>query len=176
MHADGPSRLRGQFGPEYDRTVDAADDKRSAEAELTAREERRSHLEIRPLPMATRERYVEQWQVLQSQFVDDPRGAVSAADTMIQSVMSDRGYPVDDFEQQAADISVDHPRVVEHYREGHRLAHADERNGGSTEGLRQAMRYYRALFEELVEPDAADEPLARDRGSDRVADESSLRS
>ena len=153
-------RLRGQFGPEYDRTVSSAESK----------------LEIRPLTSAARVRYLERWQVLQSQFVDEPRTAVAGADSLIQSVMSDRGYPVDDFEQQAADVSVDHPQVVEHYREGHRLAHADERNGGSTEGLRQAMRHYRALFEELVEP-AADQALARDPGSqDRVADPNSVRS
>jgi hypothetical protein len=168
-------RLRGQFGPEYDRTVSTAESKHAAETELTAREERRSQLEIRPLTSAARERYLERWQVLQSQFVDEPRTAVAGADSLILSVMSDRGYPVDDFEQQAADVSVDHPQVVEHYREGHRLAHADERNGGSTEGLRQAMRHYRALFEELVEP-AEDQPLARDPGSeDRVADPNSVR-
>ncbi len=169
-------RLRGQFGPEYDRTVSTAESKRAAETELTEREERRGQLEIRPLTQAARERYLERWQVLQSQFVDEPRTAVSGAENLLQSVMSDCGYPVDDFEQQAADISVDHPRVVEHYREGHRLAHADERNGGSTEGLRQAMRYFRALFEELVEPDA-DQPLARDSGAeDRVADRNNVRS
>jgi hypothetical protein len=87
--------------------------------------------------------------------VDDPRGAVQQADTLIQSVMRERGYPVDDFEQRAADISVDHPHVVENYREGHRLA------SGDTEEQRQAMVHYRALFDELVE-DTADRPLSRD--------------
>jgi hypothetical protein len=166
-------RLRGQFGPEYDRTIGTADSRRDAEAELVAREERRSQLEIRSLTQAAHDRYVERWQVVQSEFVDDPRAAVSTADTLIQSVMGDCGYPVDDFEQRAADISVDHPLVVENYREGHRLAHAERR---STEDLRQAMQHYRALFDELVEPGAADEPLARDRAADDDAVVDSARS
>src|SRR4051812_18026023 len=91
-------RLQKQFGPEYDRTVGTADDKRVAEAELQAREERRRRLEIRPLSQTARDRYVETWQVVQAQFVDDPRTAVATADSLIQSVMADRGYPVEDFE------------------------------------------------------------------------------
>jgi hypothetical protein len=154
------ARLQQQFGPEYDRTLTTADSKRDAEAELRAREERRQELEIRPLTQAARERYVQTWRNVQAQFVDDPRGAVTGADSLIRSVMAERGYPVDDFDQRAADISVDHPQVVENYREGHRLAHADTDGSDSTEDLRQAMRHYRALFDELVEP-AADEPTAR---------------
>src|SRR5919204_1297278 len=153
--------LQRRFGPEYDRTVGAADKKREAEAELAARAERRDELEIRPLTSAARERYVLEWRHVQTQFVDDPTGAVHAADVLIQSVMKDRGYPMDDFEQRVADVSVDHPHVVENYREGHRLARASATGDGTTEDLRQAMRHYRALFEELVEP-TADEPLARD--------------
>jgi hypothetical protein len=155
-------RLQERFGPEYDRTVDTAESKREAEAELQDREERRSELEIRPLPQAARARYVERWQVVQAEFVDDPAAAVARADDLIQSVMAERGYPVEDFEQRAADVSVDHPHVVENYRNGHRLAQASADGQGSTEDLRQAMRHYRALFEELVEP-AADEPSARER-------------
>jgi hypothetical protein len=154
--------LQGRFGPEYNRTVDTADSRRDAERELAARAERRDELDIRPLPTAARDRYVVQWQTVQARFVDDPSGAVREADNLIQSVMSDRGYPVDDFDQRAADISVDHPRVVENYREGHRLV------GGDTEDLRQAMRHYRALFEELVE-DTADTPMSRDESRDDVA-------
>ena len=115
-------QLQEQFGPEYDRTVGTAESKREAEAELQAREQRRRELEIRPLPSAARYRYLEAWQGVQSQFVDDPSAAVARADELIQSVMSERGYPVEDFEQRAADVSVDHPQVVENYREGHRLA------------------------------------------------------
>lgn len=153
-------RLQQRFGPEYERTLTTADSKRDAEAELQAREERRRRFEVRPLPQAARDRYVQTWQNVQARFVDDPRGAVAAADSLIQSVMAERGYPVDDFDQRAADISVDHPQVVENYREGHRLAQASAGGNDSTEDLRQAMRHYRALFDELVEP-AADEPTAR---------------
>jgi hypothetical protein len=145
-------RLQEQFGPEYDRTLGTADSKREAEAELQAREERRQQLEIRPLSQAARDRYMQTWQSVQAQFVDDPRGAVAGADSLIQSVMAERGYPVDDFDQRAADISVDQPQVVENYRHGHQLAQASADGSDSTEDLRQAMRHYRALFDELVEP------------------------
>lgn len=160
-------RLQGQFGPEYDRTLESSDSKRKAEAELAEREERRRQLDIRPLSHAARSRYVERWQMIQAEFVDNPRGAVTNADSLIQSVMSERGYPVDDFEQRAADVSVDHPEVVENYREGHRLSTAPSDGDGETENLRQAMRHYRALFDDLVEPDA-DQPLARDGVQDDV--------
>jgi cytoskeletal protein RodZ len=163
-------QLQEQFGPEYDRTVGTAESKREAEAELQAREQRRRELEIRPLPSAARYRYLEAWQGVQSQFVDDPSAAVARADELIQSVMSERGYPVEDFEQRAADVSVDHPQVVENYREGHRLAQSSANGSGSTEDLRQAMRRYRALFDELVEP-AADDPTARERQSDQPVEE-----
>jgi hypothetical protein len=158
-------QLRQQFGPEYDRTVDTAQSKRDAEAELQSREERRQQLEVRPLSQAARDRYLQSWQSVQAQFVDDPRAAVASADSLIQSVMAERGYPVEDFEQRAADISVDHPLVVENYRQGHRLASASA-NGSSdsTEDLRQAMRHYRALFDELAEP-AANQPIAREQRS-----------
>src|SRR5262245_9787649 len=155
--------LQSRFGPEYERTLDTADSRRDAERDLAARADRRDELDIRPLPAAARDRYVAQWQQVQVRFVDDPDGAVRDADTLIQSVMRDRGYPMEDFDQRAADISVDHPRVVENYREGHRLV------GGDTEDLRQAMRHYRVLFDELVE-DTADTPLSRDdaRTGERV--------
>ena len=157
-------QLQSQFGPEYDRTIESADSRRKAESELAARQERREQLDIRPLSSAARERYAQQWQVVQSQFVDNPGAAVASADQLIQSVMSDRGYPVDDFDSRAADVSVDHPHVVENYREGHRLAQQDANGKGSTEDLRQAMRHYRALFDELVEPDGdADRPTTRGR-------------
>ena len=157
-------RLQDRFGPEYDRTLDSAESRRQAEAELQAREERRQRLDIRPLAQSARSRYVEMWQVTQAQFVDDPRSAVASADSLIRSVMADRGYPVEDFEQRAADVSVDHPQVVENYREGHRLARASAGGDDSTENLRQAMKHHRALFDELVEPDA-DEPTAAERAS-----------
>ena len=158
-------RLRGRFGPEYERTVDSSESKRQAEEELASREARREQLEIRPISAAARARYLEDWQAVQAQFVDDPAGAVARADSLIQAVMADRGYPVDDFEQRAADISVDHPDVVENYREGHRLYQQSSAGNGSTEELRQAMRHYRALFDELVQPTAADAGAATDESA-----------
>ena len=146
------SHLRDRFGPEYDRVAGSTGSKRDAESELEEREERRDQLELEPLPEASRDRYREWWRTVQAQFVDDPRNAIRAADELIQSVMAERGYPVEDFEQRAADLSVDHPDLVQHYREGHHLAETSRDNGASTEDLRQAMVHYRALFEELVEP------------------------
>lgn len=159
--------LQQRFGPEYDRTVDRADSTREAEAELAARAKRRDELDIRPLTTAARDRYLDEWQRVQARFVDDPDGAVRDADMLIGVVMRERGYPVDDFEQRAADVSVDHPRVVENYREGHRLAATAAAGDGGTEDLRQAMVHDRALFEELVE-DTTDAPLARDTARDGV--------
>lgn len=143
--------LRGEFGPEYERTVSSADSRRQAEAELSARKERRNAFDLRPLSPDERARYSDEWQAVQAQFVDDPTGAVIRADSLIQSVMVDRGYPMEDFDQRAADVSVDHPRVVENYREGHRLYVKTTAGEGTTEDLRQAMRAYRRLFDELVE-------------------------
>lgn len=156
--------LQGRFGEEYDRTVDGVGSKRDAEAELAARAERRDSFDIRPLAPGARERYATEWERIQARFVDDPGGAVHEADGLIQSVMADRGYPVDDFDQRAADLSVDHPQVVENYREGHRLARAAELGNGTTEDLRQAMQAYRALFDELL-GETADTPLSRDDAS-----------
>jgi hypothetical protein len=161
--------LQGRFGPEYDRALDSADSRRQAEADLKARAERRDELDIRPLAPGARERYSVEWQRVQARFVDDPDGAVRESDMLIQQVMSDRGYPMDDFDQRAADISVDHPDVVQNYREGHRLTRAAATGDGTTEDLRQAMVHYRALFEELLE-EGSDAPLDRDRarGDDSV--------
>ena len=133
-------------------------------AELQARAERRKQLEIRPLPRAAGDRYLQSWRGVQAQFVDEPRRAVEGAGSLIRSVMLERGYPVADFDQRAAEISVDHPQVVENYRRAHRLAHASAGGKDRTEDLRQAMHHYRALFDELVDP-AADEPTTRDRSS-----------
>ena len=155
-------QLQGQFGPEYERTLEAAESKKDAEAELAARRDRREQLEIHPLSSASRERYTSQWHNVQAQFVDNPGAAVASADHLIQTVMSERGYPVKDFETRAADISVDHPQVVENYRHGHRLAEKSSDGDGSTEDLRQAMRHYRALFDELLESDV-DESMTGQR-------------
>jgi hypothetical protein len=161
--------LQGRFGTEYDRTLEGAGSKRDAEADLAARAERRDSFDIRPLAPGARERYAAEWERVQARFVDDPSGAVHEADRLIQSVMSDRRYPVDDFDQRAADLSVDHPDVVENYREGHRFAQAAELGNGTTEELRRAMQHYRALFDELL-VEAADAPLARDTGAPAPAE------
>jgi hypothetical protein len=152
------NRLRGNFGPEYDRAIDESSSKRDAEAELAERERRREQLDIRPLSAEQRERFTERWQRTQVDFVDSPSTAVSQADALIIDVMRERGYPMDDFDQRAADISVDHPEVVGRYREGHGISLRAARGEASTEDLRQAMQHYRELFSELVEP-AADEPM-----------------
>lgn len=158
-------RLRSRFGPEYDRTLERADGRRTAEAQLSEREARRQQFDIRPLSAESRERYRERWHDVQAEFVDAPAAAVGAADALIQTVMVERGYPVEDFDRRADDLSVDHPRVVEHYRAGHRLAQNAGDDG--TEELRRAMRHYRALFDELVEA-PEDEPVARERAADEA--------
>ena len=149
--------LQDQFGREYDRTVDKAGGRREAERELAERQKRHDELELRPLSQDARERYLQQWQVTQGRFVDDPTGAVSEADDLVQKVMRDRGYPVDDFEQRAADISVEHPELVEKYRTANGIARASERGEASTEDLRHSVRHYRALFVELLEVDDGDQ-------------------
>ena len=111
------AHLQEQFGPEYNRVSSGAESKREAEAELASREERRASFDIRPLEEASRARYIEEWKVVQAEFVDEPSRAVARADSLLQEVMAERGYPVEKFDQRAADLSVDHPKVVENYRE-----------------------------------------------------------
>lgn len=167
--------LHERFGSEYDRTADRLGGTRQAEEELAAREERREQLAIRPLPAEARQRYAGQWQAIQAQFVDSPAPAVAAADGLVTSVMAARGYPTDDFEQRAADVSVDHPHVVQNYREARDISRASDRGQATTEDLRQAMQNYRALFDELLGDDASDQALGRERDEvpdgDRVPDE-----
>ena len=146
--------LRTSFGPEYDRAVREHEDKSKAERVLEERKERVEQLHIRPLPDEDRERFAEHWRSVQAQFVDDPAGATREADRLVGEVMQARGYPVGDFEQRAADVSVNHPRVVQHYRAAHGIALRHERSEAGTEDLRQAMVHYRALFEDLLEVDA----------------------
>jgi hypothetical protein len=146
--------LRSDFGPEYDRTLHEHRDQREAERELEQRRERVEALHIQPLPAAERDRFAERWRSVQAQFVDDPNGATREADDLVGRVMQTRGYPVGDFEQRAADVSVHHPRVVEHYRAAHAIAVRNQRDGVDTEDLRQAMVHYRALFEDLLEVEA----------------------
>ncbi|MGH7357355.1 MAG: hypothetical protein ACREJR_00915 [Candidatus Rokuibacteriota bacterium] len=147
--------LRDQFGPEYDRTVERTDSRREAEAELAARRERRKELDIRPLTPAARDRYHQAWIEVQARFVDQPATSLREADMLVTRLMRERGYPMDDFGQRVADVSVDHPRVVEHFRAAQGISGKTESNGASTEELRQGLVHYRMLFEELLEVDPA---------------------
>ena len=150
-------RLRTQFGgSEYDRAVKEDGSRRHAEAGLKERTERVASLNIRPLAPGDRARFVASWRRVEARFVDGPGGSVTEADQLLGDVMSTRGYPVSDFEQRAADISVDHPQVLENYRTAHEIAIHQTKGQANTEDLRQAMIHYRTLFEELVgEPEVA---------------------
>jgi cytoskeletal protein RodZ len=145
------AELRKKFGSEYDRAVSAHGSERKAESKLEDREKRVEKLQIRDLNPAEHERYSKRWASIQTGFVDSPKGAVTEADDLVSSVMEARGYPVSDFDQRAADISVDHPRVVANYRSAHGIALRVGKEQATTEDLRTAMIHYRALFEELVQ-------------------------
>ena len=144
-------RLQEQFGPEYPRAVRKYGGVTQAESALTARRERVRRLDIRPLRSADAGHFAAAWRDAQARFVDDPPVAIAHADRLVQEVMHARGYPVGDFDERVDDISVDHPAVVEHYRTAHEIAIASGEGRTTTEDLRQAMRHYRALFEDLLE-------------------------
>lgn len=143
--------LRQKFGPEYERAVLTHGSERKAEAKLADREKRVEKLNIRDLDSMEHERFSKRWEVVQSRFVDSPKGAVADADDLVSSVMKARGYPLSDFDQRADDISVGHPRVMENYRSAHEIALRVGKDQASTEELRTAMIHYRSLFEELVQ-------------------------
>ncbi len=156
VKAQRSKRLKGRFGPEYHRAVEETGSATRAESKLEKLERRVDGFKIRALSQADRANFLAAWQKIQARFVDDPRGAVTEADQLIQGIMAARGYPVTDFEQRAADISVDHPLVVEHYRAGHDISIRHKQGLTNTEDLRQAMIHYRTLFAELAgEPEMA---------------------
>jgi len=143
-------RLQQRFGPEYDRTVRTTGDQAAAERDLTAREARVKRMHIEELPAGARDRYAEEWRTVQTRFVDQPREALREADDLVENVMRDRGYPMSDFEQRVADISPDHPQVVDNYRAAHGITVRSESGEVTTEDLRQAMVHYRTLFNDLL--------------------------
>jgi hypothetical protein len=141
------ARLKQHFGPEYDRTVGEIGEQRAAEAALIAREKKRKKLDITELSPEAREEHAATWHRVQADFVDEPQDAVGRAERLVTRVMRERGYPIDDFDQRAADISVDHPDIVENYRSAHTIYTSADI---STEDARQAFVHYRALFDRLL--------------------------
>lgn len=154
--------LRRRFGPEYERTV-REQGPGKAETVLLERKQRVEKFSVRTLGAAERERFISEWRGLQTRFVDDPKGAVTDADKLVNKVMQARGYPMSDFEQRAADISVDHPQVVDSYRAAHEIALRHNRGEATTEDLRKAMLYYRSLFDDLLQTSSVDERRVPER-------------
>jgi hypothetical protein len=153
--------LRERFGPEYDNAVRAVGTTGRAEAVLEERERRVERFKIRPLQRRQAETFAQEWRRVQARFVDDPDGAVAAADRLVAEVMAARGYPLEDFDTRAADLSVDHPRVVDNYRTARALAERRSRGEAGTEELRQAVVNYRTLFDDLLETEHTNEMRGR---------------
>lgn len=145
------NRLRSKFGPEYDRAVRSEGDAKRAEHVLEERQKRVEKLNIKSLNPSERDDFARAWEQEQARFVDDPSTAVNNADRLVQRVMEARGYPVTDFEQRVADVSVDHPVVVQNYRAAHDIAARSQTQKVSTEELRKALIHYRALFADLLD-------------------------
>ncbi|MEU8788286.1 hypothetical protein [Streptomyces sp. NPDC048643] len=143
-------RLRQRFGPEYERTVEGAETRAEGERELKAREKRHASLDIKPLDSRLKEHYTQSWTSVQEDFVDHPEDAVHDADRLVTSLMQERGYPTQDYEQQLKDLSVEHGRTLEHYRAAHEVDELSTQHQATTEQLRGAMVHYRALFDELI--------------------------
>lgn len=147
------ARLKEQFGPEYERTVGELGEQRAAEAELVAREKKRKKLDVVDLTPEARAEHTATWQTVQAEFVDAPADAVGRAERLVTRVMRERGYPIDDFDQRAADISVDHPDIVDNYRRAHAIYQSNHDGNIETEAARQAFVHYRALFDRLLGTD-----------------------
>jgi hypothetical protein len=150
MEKKRTERLRSQFGPEYDLLLSETGSRKKTEAELLSRIKRMEHLKIRELTVAERDRYAMEWEMLQSRFIDHPRGTVTEADELVNSLLMARGYPTSAFEQRAADISVNHAMLLEPYRHASLIAVRAGRNEATTEELRSAMIQYRMIFESLL--------------------------
>ena len=166
IKAKRSQRLRARFGPEYQRALAESGSKTQAEAKLEKLDRRVDRFDLKPLTPVVRANFVAAWQKIQARFVDDPKIAVAEADKLIQEIMAARGYPISDFDQRAADISANHPLIVEHYRAGHDIAREHSKGRASTEDLRQAMIHYRTLFSELAgEPELTRSKTARAGGA-----------
>jgi hypothetical protein len=164
MRQQRSRQLKQGFGPEYDRVIAQTGDQRVGERELRERRHRREEYAIAPLEAGARVDYTRRWEETQRHFVDDPAGAVDQADVLLQRVMGERGYPADaDFDRRAADISVDHPVVVENYRAAHSISERSRGGQASTEELRQAMKHFRALFDDLLAPSTTTDARAAER-------------
>ncbi|MFI6318719.1 hypothetical protein ACIBG8_14415 [Nonomuraea sp. NPDC050556] len=155
------NRLRDRFGPEYERLMAESDNRRTAEQELLAREQRHDQLDLKPLSDESRREYTNRWTDVQERFVDAPASAVTEADRLVTAVMGERGYPDDDFEQRLSDLSVGHAATLDHYRQAREISVRAARKEASTEDLRQAMVHYRALFQELLD-EGRDDDVRRD--------------
>ncbi|MEU8901061.1 hypothetical protein [Nocardia sp. NPDC048505] len=142
-------RLREKFGPEYDRTLQETEDRKAAERELAERERRHAELDLRELPQERKEQYLTEWAGVQEQFVDHPAEAVVAADQLVTTIMAERGYPTEGYDQQIADLSVEHANTLGHYRTAHEIATRKD-DGASTEEMRTAIVHYRELFQDLM--------------------------
>jgi hypothetical protein len=162
--------LRSKFGTEYDHAVHEAGSRKRAEQELVSRTREVEQFEIRPLTASERDRYRADWKTIERHFVERPTAAVVEADELVGDIMRVQGYPVGDFEKHAAHLSVRHPRIVEHYRSGHRVI-GGAAGSASTEDLRQAMLHYRALFEELIGDRVSDVEAAVPRANEVVTRE-----
>ena len=143
-------KLQERFGPEYGRTMEDADSRLAGERELREREKRHDSLDIKPLDSGARDRYSRDWTGVQDEFVDRPEDAVHDADRLVTSLLHERGYPTEDFEQQLKDLSVEHGRTLEHYQAAHDVNVLSTRHEATTEQLRGAMVHYRTLFDELL--------------------------
>lgn len=158
--------LRAKFGPEYTRMARAQGDVARAEDLLARREKRVRKLDITPLTASQRNEFANEWERTQGEFVDDPEASIIRADALVQEVMKVRGYPVVDFDQRVADVSVDHPAVAQNYRLAHQIAEQNEREDIGLEKLREAMLHYRALFADLLH-DGGLSPIRQIRPEER---------
>jgi len=167
LRQERSKKLRSKFGPEYEDAVRKYGSSPKAEDALLARQKRVENLSIRSLSPEERDRFADRWHKVQSQFVDDPAGSIEQADRLVCEVMEARLYPMSDFESRAEDLSVDHPQVVRNYRAAHAIALRRNRGEASTEDLRQAVVYYRDLFDELLEAHMAGRPHVVERRNSR---------